>query len=494
VNDAFTGGYPVQQYPDDGPVTDIEEVQRGSGGTRVPPHNVDIEQQVLGAMLLSRQAISKALAIVDEQAFYRGRHRHIYQAIARLYEAGEPVDLTLLADELEKMGVLEECGGVAYLGDIATATGSSVNVEHHARLLLEKAVRRKTISLASQLVTDSYESGDDIFESLEQFESELFSLAEGRLQTGFRHIEPIMHTAYEKIETVSRHEGEVTGVPSGFQRFDELTAGFQPGELIVIAARPGMGKTAFILNLTRNAAVQYRLPVGIFSLEMSSEAVAQRLLCMEARVDGQSVRTGRLSEPLWNRLSRAVTTLTNAPIFIDDTPAISPLEVRAKARRLVHEHNAQMIIVDYLQLMRVTRRYDNRALEVGEISQSLKALAKDLRIPVIAVSQVTREVEKRGDTRPKLSDLRESGSIEQDADVVGFVHRPEYYKIMQDDEGRSLEGVAEIILEKQRNGPTGKVYLRWFDKYGLFEPLAPDDELGAIAAVQEPDEDDETPF
>ena len=487
----------MQPYPDEGPITDIEEVRRGNGGDRVPPHSVELEQQVLGAMLLSRQAISKAVAMLDQQAFYRGRHRHIFTAILRLYEGGKPADIPLIADELDKQGVLEECGGLPYLADIAEATGTSVNVEHHGRMILEKAVRRKTISLASQLVTDSFESGDDIFTSLEEFEHELFGLAEGRWQSGFSHIEPIMHRAYERIETVSQHEGEVTGVPSGFDRLDQLTAGFQPGELIIIAARPGMGKTAFVLNVARNMAVQYRLPVGVFSLEMSSEAVAQRLLCMESRVDGQAVRTGRLNEPLWNRLSKAVTSLTNAPVFIDDTPGLTPLEIRAKARRLVHEHSAQMIIVDYLQLMQVTNRRDNRALEVGEMSQSLKGLAKDLGIPVIACSQVTREVEKRGDTRPKLSDLRESGSIEQDADVVAFVHRPEYYKILQDDQGRSLEGVAEIIVEKQRNGPTGKVYLRWFDKYGLFEPLSGEDELEQsddAYAGDDGDDDDEAPF
>jgi replicative DNA helicase len=487
----------VQQYPDDVPITDIEEVRRDNGNDRVPPHSIELEQQVLGAMLLSRQAVSKAAVLVDDQAFYRGRHREIFKVVVQLYESGSAVDLPLIAEALDRLGVLEECGGTAYLADVAAAVGTSVNVEHHAKLLLEKAVRRKTISLASQLVTESFESPEDIYNSLERFEHELFGLAEGRWQSGFRHIEPIMHETYEKIEQVSQHEGEVTGVPSGFDRLDQLTAGFHPGELIIIAARPGMGKTAFALNLARNAAVQYRQPIGFFSLEMSSESLTQRLLCMESRVDGQSVRTGRLNEPLWNRLSKAVGTLTSAPIFIDDSAALSPLEVRAKARRLVHEHNAQLIVVDYLQLMHVSRRLDNRAQEVGEISQALKAMAKDLKIPVVACAQVTRDVEKRGDTRPKLSDLRESGSIEQDADVVMFVHRPEYYKIMQDEEGRSLEGVAEIIVEKQRNGPTGKVYLRWFDKYGLFEPLASDDEMGedyAPAPVADEDDDAETPW
>jgi replicative DNA helicase len=297
---------------------------------------------------------------------------------------------------------------------------------------------------------------------------------------------------------VSRYQGEVSGVPSGFEHLDRLTAGFQRGEFIVVAGRPGMGKTALVLNVALRAAVGHRQPVGIFSLEMSGELVAQRLLCTEAHVDGQLVRTGRLNEMMWNRLSKAVGTLTDAPIYIDDSPNLSPLEVRAKGRRLVHEHSAQLLIVDYLQLMRLPFRVENRAQEVGEISQSLKALAKDLDIPIIACSQVTREVEKRGDTRPKLSDLRESGSIEQDADVVMFVHRPEYYHILQDEQGRSLEGVAEILVEKQRNGPTGKVLLRWFDQYGLFEPLAPEEmepaPEGAKVLSEEIPPDDESPF
>jgi len=474
------------------PVTDIEEVNR-SATERILPHSIELEQQVLGAMMLSRQAVSKVAALLDRQVFYRGRHREIFDAIVRLYENGQPADLALMAEELARKGVLEECGGPAYLADIAASVGTSANVEYHARLLVEKAVRRRTITLSSKLAADCYDATGDIYENLERFEHELFSLAERRWQEGFSHIEPIMHRTYERIERVSRHQGEVTGVPTGYPHLDTLTAGLQPGELVVVAARPGMGKTAFVLNIARHAGVDKHLPLGVFSLEMSSESVAQRLLCMEGRVDSQAVRTGRLDDAMWNRLSKAVTSLTNSPIFIDDSPSLSPLEVRAKSRRLVHEHNAQLIIVDYLQLMRLPYRVDNRAVEVGEISQSLKALAKDLRIPIVAVSQVTRDVEKRGDTRPRLSDLRESGSIEQDADVVMFVHRPEYYNILQDDEGRSLEGVAEIVVEKQRNGPTGRVTLRWDNKYGRFDMLAPEDGFAPVAPVAEL-EDDEAPF
>lgn len=488
-------------YPDDvQPPPELEEAPRNRTD-RILPQSVITEQQVLGAMMLSRQAISRVVAFVDESAFhagrYGGRHRQIFNAIANLYERGEPVDLPVLTRELERRGILEECGGPAYLADIAASVGTSANVEYHARQLLQLTIRRKTIALANQLSADSYDTSNDIYERLETFEHGLFNLAEHRWKEGFVHIEPIMHRAYERIETVSRYQGEVTGVPSGFEHLDRLTAGFQRGEFSVVAGRPGMGKTAFVLNVALRAAVAHRQPVGIFSLEMSGELVAQRLLCTEAHVDGQLVRTGRLNDAMWNRLSKAVATLTDAPIFIDDSPNLSPLEVRAKGRRLVHEHSAQLIILDYLQLMRLPYRIENRAQEVGEISQSLKALAKDLDIPIIACSQVTREVEKRGDTRPKLSDLRESGSIEQDADVVMFVHRPEYYRILQDEQGRDLTGVAEILIEKQRNGPTGKVLLRWFNQYGLFEPLAPEEMEPSPEAPKAPPEEvpaEESPF
>jgi replicative DNA helicase len=446
------------------------------GGDRALPHSILLEQQVLGAMMLNRQAVSRVVAMFDREVFYRGRHRLVFDACVGLYESDQPADLPLVIQELTRKGVLAEAGGAEYVADVASSVGTSANVEYHADQILELAVRRRTIALSSKLTNSAFDTAGTIYESLEQFEHELFTLAENRWKEGFSHIEPIMHRTYERIEQVSSHDGEVTGIPSGFQYLDELTAGFQKSELIIVAARPGMGKTAFVLNVARNAAIQYKQPVGIFSLEMSSESVAQRLLCSEARVDSQSVRRGRLNEAMWNRLSKAVSTLASAPIFIDDSPGLSPLEVRAKSRRLVHEHNVQLIILDYLQLMHVPSHRESRAQEVAVISQAMKALSKDLDIPIIACSQVTREVEKRGDYRPRLSDLRESGSIEQDADVVMFVHRPEYYKIDHDDEGNSMEGVAEILLEKQRNGPTGRIQLRWTDKYGLFETFRRDDE------------------
>ncbi len=480
------------------PVVDVEEVARptrdAASQDRIPPHSIDLERQVLGAMMLNRHAVSRATAMIDREVFYRNRHREIFDAIVRVYEADRPVDLTILCEDLESKGVLEECGGAAYLADVAASVGTSANVVYHSTYLVEKAMRRKIIGLGGKLVTDCYDITDDVHETIERFENQLFSVAEGKWKEGFSHIEPIMHETYEQIEAVSQHDGGVTGVPTGFEHLDSLTAGFQKGELVIVAARPGMGKTAFVLNIARNAAVNYKVPVGMFSLEMSSEALAQRLLCTQAEVDGQSVRTGRLNEAMWNRLSKGVTTLNNAPIFIDDTPGLSPLEVRAKSRRLVHEHNAQLIIVDYIQLMRLTYRVESRALEVAEISAALKTLAKDLKVPVIAVSQVTREVEKRGDTRPKLSDLRESGSLEQDADVVMFVHRPEYYGIMEDHEGNSLQGLAEILIEKQRNGPTGRVPLLWVDKFGLFEPLAPEEELERAGVESSPEADEDAPF
>ncbi|HOF61870.1 MAG TPA: replicative DNA helicase [Candidatus Latescibacteria bacterium] len=469
----------------EGPAQEAMEELASAGAERVLPHSILLEQQVLGAMMLNRQAVSKVVSMLDRNAFYRGRHRLVFDACVRLYEADQPADLPLVIQELTRKGELAEAGGAEYVADIAASVGTSTNVEYHAQQILELAVRRRTIALSSELINSAYDTTGTIYDNLERFENDLFKLAENRWREGFSHIEPIMHRTYERIEKVSTRKGEVTGVPSGFAALDEMTAGFQKSELIIVAARPGMGKTALVLNMARNAALQHKLPVGIFSLEMSAESVAQRLLCAEAHVDGQLVRRGRLNEHMWNRLSKAVTTLANAPIYIDDSAALSPLEVRAKARRLVHEHSVQLIIVDYLQLMRVPGHREGRAQEVAVISQALKALAKDLDIPIIACSQVTREVEKRGEFRPRLSDLRESGSIEQDADVVIFVHRPEYYKITHDEQGRNVEGLAEILLEKQRNGPTGKIELRWTDKFGLFETYRRDDDEFATADVEE---------
>jgi replicative DNA helicase len=448
----------------------------GRSEARLMPHSVEMEQLVLGAMILNKPAISRAISVLGGgDAFYRARHGDIYRAIARLYERDVIVDVAILAEELERNSVLEECGGLAYLADIAGNAGTSANVEYHSKLITDHWLRRKLIGLSNSLQVECYESPDDVESILGKFEDQMFKLSDDRPDEGFAPLEKILHRAYAHIERVSKHDGEVIGIPSGYTQLDRLTAGFQRSELIIVAARPGMGKTSFILNIARNAAVNFRHPVGIFSLEMSAESVAQRLLCMEGKVGSQSVRTGNLESSDWKRLGSAVSTLANAPIFIDDSPNLTPLEIRAKGRRLVHEHNAQLIMVDYLQLMRMAGKHDNRAQEVAEISRSLKALSKDLDIPIIACSQVTREVEKRGDTRPKLSDLRESGSIEQDADVVMFVHRPEYYKQDEDDSGRSLQGIAEIIVEKQRNGPTGSLYLHWGSAFAIFDENLPEE-------------------
>ena len=443
---------------------------------RALPSAVEMEQLVLGAMILSKPAISKAIGILsDGAAFYHARHRLIYRTIVGFYEQDIAVDLPMLVQELDSDGKLEECGGIPYLSDVAASAGTSVNVEQHAQVVLERSIRRRLISLSEQVRVESYDLSTEVHDVMERFEERIFRLSSDENREGFVPLDIILHRTYEQIERVSRHEGDVIGVPSGFKRLDQLTAGFQKGELIIVAARPGMGKTSFVLNVARNAAVQYNQPVGIFSLEMSAESVAQRFLCMEGGINAQAVRTGQLLESDWNRLSLAVQSLSDAQIYIDDCPNLTPLEVRAKGRRLVHEHNVQLLIVDYLQLMRMPRAAEGRQQEVAEISRNLKALSKDLSIPIIACSQVTRDVEKRGDPRPKLSDLRESGSIEQDADVVMFVHRPEYYKRSEDEDGRSLQGVAEIIVEKQRNGPTGSLYLRWVGSHGAFDEKLPDE-------------------
>ncbi|HID95122.1 MAG TPA: replicative DNA helicase [Candidatus Latescibacteria bacterium] len=437
---------------------------------RVPPQADDIERAVLGAMLIDRQAVSKVIEILDESCFYRNAHRKIYQAIIALFERDEPADQITVAEELRKRGQLEDVGGVLFLATLVRDIPTAANVEYHARIVLDKALLRRLITLSSQIATECYEEAGDVFELIDRAEQMIFSLSERRLKRGFLPLESILHETFEAIEKSHHKPGGVIGVPTGFTKLDELTAGLQASDLIVVAGRPSMGKTAFGLNIARNAAVETKVPVGIFSLEMAGHQVAQRLLCAEARVDSHLVRTGRLPDHAWSRLSIAVGGLAEAPIFVDDTPALSILELRAKARRLQAEHNVGLIIIDYLQLMTGPTRAESRQQEISIISRSLKALAKELNVPVLAISQLSRAVEARGgDHRPQLFDLRESGAIEQDADVVLFIYRPERYGITEDAQGNSLKGVAEIIIGKQRHGPTGTVHLTWLDQYARFE-------------------------
>lgn len=445
---------------------EIAEVPRGE---RVQPQAVEIERAVLGAMLIEKGAIGQVIEVLDETCFYRTAHRHIYEAIVSLFERDEPADVMTVAEELRRRKQLDEVEGPVYLASLASDVATAANVEYHARIVLEKALLRKLIAVSSQTVAECYEESEDVFELIDRAEQRIFSLSEKRLGKGFVSLEFVLHHTVEEIEKSHKRVGHVVGVPTGYKELDERTTGLQGSDLIIVAGRTSMGKTAFSLNVARNAAVKHGVTVGVFSLEMSAFQLAQRLLCAEARVDSHRLRTGRLSDEEWTRLGVRVGELAQAPIFIDDSPSLNVLEIRAKARRLQAEHSVGLIIVDYLQLLSVPGYAESRVQEVSRISRSLKALAKELNIPVVALSQLSRQVEQRGgDRRPQLSDLRESGTIEQDADIVLFVYRPEVYNI-KDQDGNPQEGVAEIIIGKQRNGPTGTVYLTWIEEYARFE-------------------------
>ena len=436
---------------------------------RVPPQSVPAEMAVLGSILLDNEAVGKVVEMLDTGAFYKSAHRKIYTAILGLYETNEPVDLITLSEALKRQGVLDDVGGAYYLTELSEAVPSAANVEYHARIVLEKFLLRRLIEESANISRDCYDGQDEVFDILDRSEARIFSLSERKMRKSYEHISPIMHNTFEKIEKFHGQSGTVTGVPSGYADLDELTSGFQESELIIVAGRPSMGKTAFVLNVARNAAVEGKVAVGLFSLEMSSEALAMRLLTAEARIDAHLLRTGRLREEQWQQLSMRAGALAEAPIFIDDTPGISVLELRSKARRMKKEHDIGLIIIDYLQLMQGPKGIESRQQEISTISRSLKALAKELDVPVLALSQLSRAVESRPDKRPMLSDLRESGAIEQDADMVMFVFRPEYYKRPEEAQAEGIEGKAEIIIAKQRNGPIGDVNLTFIKKYAKFE-------------------------
>lgn len=439
-----------------------------NGAERVPPQAVEVEAAVLGAMLLDQEGISAVLDIIDDTAFYRDAHRKIFNAIVALYERNEPTDLLTLTTELNKRQQLADVGGAFYLAGLVDNVSTAANIEYHAKIVFEKSMSRKLINASTQIAQRAYEATEDAEDLLDEAEQMIFALSERKLSRGFSHLNPILHDTFENIERLHERNSTVTGVPTGFHKLDEMTAGFQPGDLIIVAARPSMGKTALCLNIARNAAVEGKKGVGLFSLEMASHQLAQRMLCSEARVDSHLMRTGRLPGDAWSNLSIAVGSLAQAPIFIDETPAISVTEMRSRARRLMSEHDdLGLLIVDYLQLMRGPRESESRQQEISAISRNLKALAKELNIPIIALSQLSRAVESRGDGRPQLSDLRESGAIEQDADVVLFIYRPVRYGQVEDHE----KNRAEIIVGKQRNGPIGTVELVFLDQYAAFENL-----------------------
>ena len=430
---------------------------------RTQPQALEVERAVLGAMLIDNMAINRVVEVLgDETAFYHTPHRRIYAAIQKMSERGEPIDQVTLTEELVRRGQLDDVGGAVLIAELASEMATAANAEYHAQIVLEKAQRRRLIAAATQTLTESYEETEDVRELIDRAEQRVFQIAEGELGKG---VTPISSAIEEAIEIAQR--GALAGVNTGYAELDKMTAGLQPSDMIILASRPSMGKTALTLCMARNAAVN-RVPVLYFSLEMSTEQLAQRLLCAEARVNSHVFRMGNLSEEDWHRLANWIGKLMEAPLYIDDTPAISVMELRAKARRAKSEYNIGLIIVDYLQLMTSSEKFGSREQEIAYISRSLKALAKELDIPLIACAQLSRAVESRTDKRPQLADLRESGSIEQDADVVMFLFRPEVYGIV-DEEGSTQEGVAEIILGKQRNGPIGSVFLTFLSECLRFE-------------------------
>ncbi len=468
-------------------LTDIVGASTQAEG-RVPPQAIDVETAVLGAMLLDKEAIAKALEVLGAESFYRPAHQSIFSAMTSLFERSEPVDLITLTEELRRRGELEKIGGEFYLTELAGRVSSAANVEYHAHIVLEKALMRQLIGASSEVISRAYNETEDALGLLDEAEQKIFDISEQRLKKGFISMNAAVHKTMDLLQSIHGKHSGVTGVPSGFSDLDNLTGGFQNSDLIIVAGRPSQGKTALVLSLGRNASVLHDVPIGFFSLEMSAQQLVMRLMCAEARVDAHKVRTGRLPEDEWKKLSTSVGRLYQAKIFIDDTPALGILELRAKARRLKAEHDIGLIIVDYLQLMQGPRGAQSREQEISAISRSLKALAKEIDIPVIALSQLNRAVEARSDKRPALADLRESGAIEQDADVVLFVHRPEMYGIDKDGED-STEGLAEIIIGKQRNGPTDTVRLQFIKQYARFEnrlPFRPEAFLPAEPAEETP--------
>lgn len=470
----------------------IVDMNRGEGSStegRIPPQAVDVEMAVLGAMLLEKEAIARALELIDDAVFYKPAHQKIFAAMIALFERGEPVDLLTLIEELRRRGDLEKMGGEYYLTELTGKVTSAANVEYHAHIVLEKALMRQLITSSSEVMRRAFSDSEDALDLLDEAEQRIFQISEQRLKKTFVPMSEAVHQTMELLESIHGKHSGITGVPSGFSELDNYTGGFQKSDLIIVAGRPSQGKTALVLSIARNASVLHNYTIGFFSLEMSTQQLVMRLICAEARVDAHSVRTGRLPEDEWRKLSTSVGRLYKAKMFIDDTPALGILELRAKARRLKAEHNVGLIIIDYLQLMQGPKNAQSREQEISMISRSLKALAKEIGVPVVALSQLNRAVEARSDKRPLLADLRESGAIEQDADVVLFVHRPEMYGI-ETEEGQPTEGIAEIIVGKQRNGPTGKARLTFVKHYARFENLTRIREDVFLP----PPKQDETPF
>lgn len=434
---------------------------------KIPPQSVEAEVAVLGSMLIDEEAIAKAIEVLNENSFYKESHRKIFSTIIELYDKSKAVDLVTLIDKLKKQGALEDVGGSSYVASLTSVVPTAANIFHYAKIVKEKNLLRKLINTATQIISDGYEHSGDVDILLDKAEHLIFDITSDHVETKVVSIKDIIKDSIEAIDALYQRKENITGISTSFHDLDVLTAGLQPSDLIVIAGRPSMGKSALATCIAEHAGVVDKVPVAFFSLEMSKEQLVQRMLCSHARVDAHKVRTGFLSQSDWPRLTNAAGKLSEAPIFIEDTAGLTVLEIRAKARRLKAQHGIKLVIVDYLQLMQGPARSENRQQEISEISRSLKALARELRVPVIAISQLSRAVEQRADRRPQLSDLRESGAIEQDADLVALLLREEYYNPTEEN-----KGVAELIVAKQRNGPVGTLKLAFISEYARFESLA----------------------
>ncbi|GJQ62797.1 MAG: replicative DNA helicase [Melioribacteraceae bacterium] len=447
------------------------EINQLRSQSRAIPAAVEVEAKVLGAMLLDDKAVPRAFEILKAEYFYNKKHKLVFDAIRVLYEAGEPVDTVSIYEELKKAGKLEEAGGPSFIGQLSQDISSAANVDYHSRVVLEKWILRKLISTSMEVAESAYAGSEDVFDLLDEAESKIFGISQESLKETFTPMDKAVREALELIEAMHSQKMENISVPSGLFSLDNMLGGFQRSDLVIIAARPSMGKTAFALSFARNAAIDHNVPIAVFSLEMATVQLVTRLISAEAKINAHSIRTGKFRAEEGAKISRTVHKLSSAPIYIDDTPGQTVLEVRAKARRLKAEKDIGMIVIDYLQLMNSSTKMESREREISTISRSLKALAKELNIPVIALSQLNRSVESTSDKRPMLSHLRESGAIEQDADVVIFLYRPEVYGITQYPDGMSTEGVAEVIIGKQRNGPVGDVRVKFIKDYARFENL-----------------------
>lgn len=463
---------------------------------KIPPQATDLEEAVLGAMMIDKKGVDEAIDILSPDAFYKEAHKHIFEAIVQLFESSEPVDLLTVSARLKQNKRLDVVGGDFYLIQLTKKVTSSAHIEFHSRIILQKFIQRSLIKISSEIIKEAYDDGTDVFDLLDSAESKLYEVTQGNIKKSSETAQSLVIQAKKKIEEISNKEG-LSGIPSGFDRLDKLTSGWQPSDLIIVAARPGMGKTALTLSMARNIAVNSNIPVAFFSLEMSSVQLITRLISSETGLSSEKLRTGKLEKHEWEQLNVKVKGLESAPLFIDDTPSLSIFDLRAKARRLASQHGIRLIVIDYLQLMTAggSQKGGNREQEISTISRNLKALAKELDVPVIALSQLSRAVETRGGSkRPLLSDLRESGAIEQDADIVSFIYRPEYYKIDEwDDEERSpTQGQAEFIVAKHRNGGLENIRLKFIGNLGKFDNL--DDFDSPFEFQSKMNANDESPF